>query len=193
MIWDETLHPEVHTFINKHRKWIDWLNAVFIEIFPQLATLYDAVKLPKYYFGIWAAMVINLSFPCFEHRDVNDFRSGVCTIFITSDAHGFIGGALVLDEIKVRVEVQPGDLVFFQSFNLAHFVEDFVGERISCVFLTHYIFFAAKKNTVEELTHLYEENEEWKNLTKAQLMTFKDKLRKRRALSKRASKNNKRK
>jgi hypothetical protein len=172
MLFNKMFHVEVMEFINKYSHVITWVNKVFKDLYPIMWELYSFVKLPKYMFAVWATLVLNCSFSCGLHRDTSDFHSGFYTILISSNAKGFIGGALAMPDITVCVAAIPGDIIFFQSYNLFYFVEDFIEECISWVLLTHHLFFATDEHSEEELCHIYNEYRgEFQVLTEAQTAT----------------------
>ena len=49
----------------------------------------------------------------------------------------FSGGYLALPDLRVKLDFKPGDIIFFGSRLLEHFVTDFEGKRSSMVFFTH--------------------------------------------------------
>jgi hypothetical protein len=95
--------------------------------------VYHNSKHCRDYFGVWAAMVLNISFPAYAHKDEHDYERGYCWVLYYSDQDTFDGGALVLPELGIRALVQPGDVVLFPSKLYTHFVEDFYNARLSQV------------------------------------------------------------
>lgn len=71
---------------------------------------------------------------CRPHRDKSDSLHGwaVQTVIGT-----FSGGHLVVPELEIKIQIEPGDILFFKSALLIHFVEEYVGKRSSMVFFTH--------------------------------------------------------
>ena len=49
----------------------------------------------------------------------------------------FSGGYLALPDLRVKLDFKPGDIIFFRSRLLEHFITDFEGERSNMVFFTH--------------------------------------------------------
>ena len=49
----------------------------------------------------------------------------------------FTGGLLVLPDLEVKVQFEPGDIIFFRACLLEHYLEDFEGNRSCLVFFTH--------------------------------------------------------
>ena len=48
----------------------------------------------------------------------------------------FTGGELCAPALGIKIPFQPGDIVFFWSSLLEHWLEEFKGERFSVVFFT---------------------------------------------------------
>lgn len=67
------------------------------------------------------------------HKDSRDARDGWVGMTVIGD---FTGGELVLSAIGCKLQHQPGDVVFFRSAILEHFVAPFQGNRTSFVFFT---------------------------------------------------------
>jgi len=49
----------------------------------------------------------------------------------------FEGGELCFPELGLKLEHKPGDIIFFRSTLLKHFVSDFDGNRTSLVFFSY--------------------------------------------------------
>jgi len=84
---------------------------------------------------------------CDEHRDKGDMKDGWVVEVLAGD---FKGGALAFPELGVRLHLEPGDVVFFRSTVLKHYVEDFDGERAVLVFFTHQNVFEAHQRDLQE-------------------------------------------
>ena len=69
-----------------------------------------------------------------SHRDKSDVLDGWVAMVYWGN---FDGGHLVLPDLQVKLDFKPGDIIFFRSRLLEHFVTDFQGERSSMVFFTH--------------------------------------------------------
>lgn len=67
------------------------------------------------------------------HKDVGDRRDGWVAMIVLGD---FTGGEVVLPGLKVQLLHRPGDVIFFRSAVLEHFVAPFKGERTEVVFFT---------------------------------------------------------
>lgn len=78
------------------------------------------------------AVVHNLAVE--PHKDNSDCKNGWVAMCCWGE---FEGGELVLPTLKLALKFQPGDVVFFRSALLYHYLMPFVGHRTSFVFFTH--------------------------------------------------------
>jgi hypothetical protein len=62
------------------------------------------------------------------HKDRSDAKHGWMGICC---AEQFTGGLLVLPKLKLKLQNKPGDVVYFQSTILEHYVTEFEGDRSS--------------------------------------------------------------
>ena len=69
------------------------------------------------------------------HRDKSDYKKGWVAMCCFGN---FTGGELVIPMLKMKFKFQPGDVIFFRSTVLEHYVLPFVGDRTSLVFFTHH-------------------------------------------------------
>lgn len=76
-LYEETLKFPGHEFVTKIQFLLDWLSSQFKLFFPFLWNIYSSLDIPQNVFGIWASMVLNISFPSFYHSDGSDFREGM--------------------------------------------------------------------------------------------------------------------
>ena len=53
---------------------------------------------------------------------------------------------MIIEELNIRVKVQPGDVLFFRSAAFHHWVQDFEKERCSIVLYTHNTLMARGNN-----------------------------------------------
>jgi len=99
--------------------------------------LYPLNEPCKRFCGAWSACVVNNGGnnpnQTEAHRDVKEARYGYSCILTTGD---FTGGALVLYELEIIVEMAPGDLVLFPDCLITHRNEKANGKRISIVTFT---------------------------------------------------------
>lgn len=71
---------------------------------------------------------LNLRVATIGHVDDNDL--GPCCVFTLAK---FTGGQLVLYELGLVIDLQPGQVVLFPSRKITHFNLHFTGERVSIV------------------------------------------------------------
>ena len=68
------------------------------------------------------------------HKDVSDAKKGWVAMCCDGD---FEGGELVISELRLKIAFKPGDVIFFRSAILQHFILPFDGKRTSFVFFSH--------------------------------------------------------
>jgi len=83
---------------------------------------------------VFSLLILNFSCGTKYHRDLRDWKNGFCAVFPFGD---WTGGNLVFPEIGTSVKLRKGDLIFFQSFNLVHGTDEYVGDRHSIVLCAH--------------------------------------------------------
>lgn len=64
------------------------------------------------------------------HKDTEDGRDGWVGMTYLGD---FAGGDLVIPALNCKLQHRPGDVVFFRSAVLEHWVSHFEGERFALV------------------------------------------------------------
>ena len=69
------------------------------------------------------------------HKDGSDYKKGWVAMCCFGD---FTGGELVIPVLGMKFRFQPGDVIFFRSTLLEHYVLPFIGDRTSLVFFTHH-------------------------------------------------------
>ncbi len=67
------------------------------------------------------------------HRDTSDFPSSVCCV---TTLGAYTGGEIFIHDFELKVNIQPGDLLFFQGTKLKHSVKPFGGVRSSIALYT---------------------------------------------------------
>ena len=99
--------------------------------------LYPLNEPTKRFAGAWAACAINNggNHPkrTEAHRDVKDSQYGYSCVVAGGD---FEGGAMVLYELCMIVEMGPGDMLLFPDALITHRNEAAVGHRVSMVAFT---------------------------------------------------------
>ncbi|PVF91247.1 hypothetical protein CPB86DRAFT_719825 [Serendipita vermifera] len=70
----------------------------------------------------WSTTTVNLGpqTVTLPHRDIGNLSYGLCSVTPMGKFDHTTGGHLVLDELKVIMELRPGDLVLFPSALITH-------------------------------------------------------------------------
>jgi hypothetical protein len=86
---------------------------------------------------VFTTITVNKTFRTAAHRDAGDLDSGLSNLLVLSNDNRFTGGYLVFPEIRVAVNVRPGDLLLVNNHEVIHGNTPFVcvegSERISLV------------------------------------------------------------
>lgn len=80
-------------------------------------------------------LVVIKNLAALPHKDSSDYKTGWVAMCCFG---GFTGGELVIPVLKMVFKFQPGDVIFFRSALLEHYVLPFEGDRTSLVFFTHH-------------------------------------------------------
>jgi hypothetical protein len=140
---------ESKEWIRSNRELWNFLNLLFFHELPELYEDYLSVNFSPRYFGAWATCALNgVMDPSGMgmHTDERDYRNGFCWVVPFGD---FEGGELVFPDIKVCLEMFPGDIVYFRSCDLNHFVNPFTGNRKSLVLFSHNTMFFPHQENLE--------------------------------------------
>jgi hypothetical protein len=124
-------------WVESNKKMWNMLNNYFKILEPNLYKIYRRIKLEKRNFGAWSNCALNAKIKnsgMKEHIDSHDFRNGYCWVVPFGD---FTGGDIEFPELNLRIPFEAGDVIYFQSFNLIHKVNNFEGDRMSIVMYTH--------------------------------------------------------
>ena len=78
--------------------------------------------------GLFCGFVLNVNVVTGAHKDSMD--TTMCCCFSLGE---WEGGHLVLDELGLVFEMQPGEIICFDSSKIVHFNMHYVGERMSVV------------------------------------------------------------
>jgi hypothetical protein len=85
----------------------------------------------------FTTLTVNKTFRTAAHRDAGDLDSGLSNLLVLSNDGRFTGGYLVFPEIRVAVNVRPGDLLLVNNHEVIHGNTPIVceegSERISLV------------------------------------------------------------
>jgi hypothetical protein len=86
---------------------------------------------------VFTTLTVNKTFRTAAHRDAGDLDSGLSNLLVLSNDGRFTGGYLVFPEIRVAVNVRPGDLLLVNNHEIIHGNTPIVceegSERISLV------------------------------------------------------------
>jgi hypothetical protein len=87
---------------------------------------------------VFTTITVNKTFRTAAHRDAGDFTNGLSNLLVLSNNGNYTGGYLVLPEVRIAVNVRPGDLLLVNNHEYIHGntpieLQDEMAERISLV------------------------------------------------------------
>ena len=87
---------------------------------------------------VFTTITVNKTFRTAAHRDAGDFTNGLSNLLVLSNNGNFTGGYLILPEVRIAVNVRPGDLLLVNNHEYIHGntpieMQDEVAERVSLV------------------------------------------------------------
>lgn len=86
---------------------------------------------------VFSTITVNKTFRTAAHRDAGDFSDGLSNLLVLSNNGKYTGGYLVFPEVRIAVNVRPGDLLLVNNHEIIHGNTPIVtyedGERISLV------------------------------------------------------------
>lgn len=87
---------------------------------------------------MFTTITVNKTFRTAAHRDAGDFSNGLSNLLVLSNNGNYSGGYLILPEVRVAVNVRPGDLLLVNNHEYIHGntpieLHDETAERISLV------------------------------------------------------------
>jgi len=87
---------------------------------------------------VFTTLTVNKTFRTAAHRDAGDLDSGLSNLLVLSNGGNFTGGYLIFPEVRVAVNVRPGDLLLVNNHEIIHgntpiVLGDDKAERISLV------------------------------------------------------------
>ena len=87
---------------------------------------------------VFTTITVNKTFRTAAHRDAGDFTEGLSNLLVLSNNGNYSGGYLILPEVRVAVNVRPGDLLLVNNHQYIHgntpiVLNDESAERISLV------------------------------------------------------------
>jgi hypothetical protein len=87
---------------------------------------------------VFTTITVNKTFRTAAHRDAGDFTNGLSNLLVLSNNGNYTGGYLILPEVRVAVNVRPGDLLLVNNHEYIHGntpieLQDETAERVSLV------------------------------------------------------------
>lgn len=87
---------------------------------------------------VFTTITVNKTFRTAAHRDAGDFTNGLSNLLVLSNNGNYSGGYLILPEVRVAVNVRPGDLLLVNNHEYIHgntpiVLNDDTAERVSLV------------------------------------------------------------
>jgi hypothetical protein len=87
---------------------------------------------------VFTTITVNKTFRTAAHRDAGDFSNGLSNLLVLSNNGNYTGGYLILPEVRIAVNVRPGDLLLVNNHEYIHGntpieLQDDIAERISLV------------------------------------------------------------
>jgi len=128
------------TFLKDNLKLWNRLSDILGQVSPSTYRSFLRYPLPKNaerFCTAWAGCVVNLGgqdpVQTEPHRDVKESIFGFSCVI---PAGNYTGGGLILYDLKMIVELAPGDVFLFPDSLIHHANEDIVGDRSSIVAFT---------------------------------------------------------
>jgi len=95
----------------------------------------SAFLIPK---TVFTTITVNKTFRTAAHRDAGDFTEGLSNLLVLSNNGNYSGGYLILPEVRIAINVRPGDLLLVNNHEYIHgntpiITHDEEAERISLV------------------------------------------------------------
>lgn len=87
---------------------------------------------------VFSTITVNKTFRTAAHRDAGDFSEGLSNLLVLSNNGNYSGGYLILPEVRVAINVRPGDLLLINNHEYIHgntpiVLNDDKAERVSLV------------------------------------------------------------
>ena len=87
---------------------------------------------------VFTTVTVNKTFRTAAHRDAGDFSDGLSNLLVLSNNGNYSGGYLILPEVRVAINIRPGDLLLINNHEYIHgntpmVMHDEEAERISLV------------------------------------------------------------
>ncbi len=125
-------HHQLWFFLANKRIW-NKIDNILERDFPACFKRIHRIRVPRRFFcKSYPTMAVNLNFPSEPHNDPNDIEYSCVAPF-----GSYQGGDLVFPQLKVQLQLAPGDIVFFQAHRYTHFNRTYIGRRNSLVLFCH--------------------------------------------------------
>lgn len=87
---------------------------------------------------VFSTITVNKTFRTAAHRDAGDFSNGLSNLLVLSNNGNYSGGYLILPEVRIAINVRPGDLLLVNNHEYIHgntpiVLNDESAERVSLV------------------------------------------------------------
>lgn len=87
---------------------------------------------------VFTTVTVNKTFRTAAHRDAGDYTAGLSNLLVLSNNGNYSGGYLILPQVRLAVNVRPGDLLLINNHEYIHgntpiVLNDDNAERISLV------------------------------------------------------------
>jgi hypothetical protein len=87
---------------------------------------------------VFTTVTVNKTFRTASHRDAGDFSDGLSNLLVLSNNGNYSGGYLILPEVRIAINIRPGDLLLVNNHEYIHcntpmVMHDEEAERISLV------------------------------------------------------------
>ena len=87
---------------------------------------------------VFTTVTVNKTFRTASHRDAGDFSDGLSNLLVLSNNGNYSGGYLILPEVRIAINIRPGDLLLVNNHEYIHcntpmVMHDDKAERVSLV------------------------------------------------------------
>ena len=87
---------------------------------------------------VFTTITVNKTFRTAAHRDAGDFSNGLSNLLVLSNNGNYTGGYLILPEVRIAINIRPGDLLLVNNHEYIHGntpieLQDETAERVSLV------------------------------------------------------------
>jgi hypothetical protein len=121
-----------YALVQRFKPLWEMVSTIIRRFFPSFATELSTVKEEYRLFDLFTLLIINLTCGGGMHKDCKDFK--YCVVFTLGN---FEEGMLAFPGLGYITRLVPGDLAVFESSQLLHGNMPYIGNRKSCVLVTH--------------------------------------------------------